>query len=199
MNNGSTNVKNYTDAEIIARIESLSTFAGWKKGKYDIWVRSQEDAFNKFDDKVYRAEVKEEGQKPIFVPGAHSGTTNPGAQGLKNFEKYGNKRCAVLVADVIVYDCMEFRKHKGQYDAYCQCKPLPYIWDDNKNEKSGDSGKIIEGQNIGANNHAAGEDSEDIGGWSIACTVRDVKKQFNAMMTWMNKDKYQTRIILNEW
>lgn len=200
MNNGKTNVKNYTDAEIIARVESLPTFTGWKKGKYDIWVRSQEDEFNKFDDKAYRAEVKEEGQKPVFVPGAHSGTTNPGAQGLKQFDtKYGNKRCAVLVADVIVYDCLTYRKHRGQYYAYCQAKPLPYIWDDNKNEKSGDSNKIIEGENIGANNHAAGEHSTDINGNSIACTVRNIKAEFNEMMTWMNKEKYQTRVILNEW
>lgn len=199
MNNGKTNVKNYTDADIIARIEGLPTFAGWKKGKYDIWIRSQEDAFDKFDDKAYCAEVKEEGQKPVFVPGAHSGTTNPGAQGLKNFQKYGNKRCAVLQADVIVYDCLEYRKHKGQYYAYCQCKPLPYIWDDNGNEKSGDSDKIIEGQNIGANNHKAGEASVNIGGWSIACTVRNIEDQFDEMMKWMGGDKYQTRVILNEW
>lgn len=200
MNNGKTNVKNYTDADIIARVESLPTFAGWKKGKYDIWVRSQEDEFDKFDDKAYRAEVKEDGQKPVFVPGAHSGTTNPGAQGLKNFEKYGNERCAVLCADTIVYDCMILRKHKGQYLAYCQDKFLPYYWDDNKNEKSGDVGKIItKGDPIGANNHAAGENSVNIGGWSIACTVRNVKAEFDAMMEWMNGDKYQTRIILNEW
>lgn len=193
-----TNVKNYTDAEIIARVESLPTFLGWKKGKYDIWIRSQEDAFDKFDDKAYCFEVKIEGAKPEFIA-VHSGTTNPGAQGLKNFEKYGNKRCAVLLADVIVYDCLEYRKHKGQYFAYCQRLPLPFIWDDNHNEKSGDSDKIIEGQNISANNHAAGEDSENIGGWSIACTVRDIHKQFDDMMTWMNKDKFQTRVILNEW
>ncbi len=199
MNNGSTNVKNYTDAEIIARIESLSTFAGWKKGKYDIWVRSQEDAFNKFDDKVYRAEVKEEGQKPIFVPGAHSGTTNPGAQGLKNFEKYGNKRCAVLIADHMVYESHQYGLHQGKYPAYRQCKPWPYNFDDNKNEISGDGEKVVEGEIIYANIHAAGEASVEIGGWSIACMVRNIKKQYDKWMAWMNKDKYVTLVILKEF
>lgn len=199
MNNGATNVRSYTDAEIIARVEGLPTFKGWKKGKYDIWIRSNEDAFNKFDDKVFNAEVKVEGERPVFVPGAHSGTTNPGAQGLKNFEKYGNKRCAVLVADYMVYNGLKYRKHRDEYYAYCQCLPWPYIWDDNHNEKSGDSDKIIYGENIYANNHAAGEHSQDINGNSIACTVRNVKKQFDAMMTWMNKEPFQTRVILKEW
>lgn len=193
-----TNVKNYTDAAIIARVQTLPTFPGWKKGKYDIWIRSTEDAYNKFDDKAYGFECKADGQAPVFAM-VHSGTTNPGAQGLKNFEKFGNERCAVLIADYMVQDSHTYRKHKGQYYAYCQDKPWPYIWDDNHNEKSGDTGKIVEGKIIGANDHAAGEASVDIGGWSIACLVRNVKKQFDAFMTWMNKDKYVTVVILNEW
>lgn len=193
------NVKKYTDDQILTRLESLPTFKGWKVGKYDVWIRSNEDAYNKFDDISCGYEVKVEGKRPDFIF-IHSGTTNPGAQGLKNFDtKYGNKRCAVLVADVVVYDCLTYRKHRGEYYAYCQCKNLPYVWDDNKNEKSGDSDKIVEGENIGANNHAAGENSQDINGNSIACTVRNVKKEFNEMMAWMNGDKYQTRIILSEW
>lgn len=193
-----TNVKSYTDIEIIQRVESLPTFQGWKKGKYDIWIRSSEDAFNKFDDKAYPFECLKDGERPIFKF-VHSGTTNPGAAGLKNFEKYGNKRCAVLLADYMVYDSHTYRKHQGKYFAYCQAKPWPYIWDDNGNEKSGDSDKIIYGQIIGANDHAAGENSIHIDGWSIACLVRNVKKQFNQFMTWMNKDKFVTVAILKEW
>lgn len=193
-----TNVKSYIDSEIIKRVESLSTFKGWKKGKYDIWIRSNEDAFDKFDDKVYNFEVKEEGKEPIFVA-VHSGTTNPGSQGLKNFEKYGNKRCAVLVADYMVYNSHEYRKHKGEYYAYCQCKAWPYNWDDNHNEISGDGIKVVNDQIIGANDHAAGENSSLVGGWSIACLVRNVKTQFNDFMNWMNKDKYVTVVILKEW
>lgn len=192
------NVKNYTDQQIIDRIESLSTFAGWKKGKYDVWIRSQEDAFDKFDDKAYSFEVLKDGHAPVFAM-VCTGTTNPGAQGLKNFEKYGNNRCAVLIADHMVYESHEYGLHQGKYPAYRQCKPWPYNWDDNHNQVSGDGDKIVYNEIIHANDHAAGEASENIGGWSIACLVRNVKKQYDKWMTWMNKDKYVTVVILKEW
>ena len=198
MNHGNTNIRPYTDAELISRIESLPTFAGWKKGKYDVWIRSQEDAFNKFDDKAYSFEVLKDGQEPIFSM-VCTGTTNPGAQGLKNFEKYGNKRCAVLIADHMVYESHQYGLHQGKYPAYRQCKPWPFNWDDNKNEISGDGEKVVEGKIIYANIHAAGEASVEIGGWSIACMVRNIKKQYDKWMSWMNKDKYVTLVILKEF
>lgn len=198
MNNGKTNVKNYTDADIIARVEGLSTFAGWKKGKYEIYVRSQEDEFDKFDDKLYSFEVEEEGKKPVFKM-VCTGTTHAGAQGLKNYEKYGNKRCAVLVADYMVYNSHKYGLHKGEYPAYRQDKPWPYIWDDNHNEIAGDGTKIVEGEIIYANIHKAGTDSSQIGGWSIACQVRNNEAQYNKWMAYMNQEKYCTLVILNEW
>lgn len=193
-----TNVKAYKDSEIIARVEQLPTFAGWKKGKYDIWIRSQEDEFDKFDDKAYCFEVKTQGEKPIFIA-VHSGTTNAGAQGLKNFEKYGNTRCAILKSDYMVQDSHTYRKHKGEYYAYCQDKPWPYWEDSNHDERADEIGVLIVGKVIGANDHAAGNNSSQIGGWSIACLVRNVKKQFDEFMTWMNEDKYVTVVILKEW
>ncbi len=192
------NVKNYTDDQIIKRVESLPTFKGWKKGKYDIWIRSNEDAFNRFDDKGYSFEVLKDGEKPAFKM-VCTGTTNPGSQGLKNFEQYGNKRCAVLLGDYMVYESHSYGLHRGKYAAYRQSKPFPYVWDDNKNEISGDSDKIIYDEVIYANLHAAGEHSEHINGNSIACIVRNVKEQYNKWMTWMNKDKYVTLCILKEW
>lgn len=193
-----TNVKNYTDKEILDRVETLSTFKGWKKGKYDIWIRSNEDEFDKFDDKAYNFEVKIEGERPKFVQ-VHTGTTNAGSEGLLNFEKYGNTRCAILAADRIVYDSHILRKHKGQYLAYCQDKPWDYYEDTNHDKKADETGKLITGETIGANDHAAGDNSVNIGGWSIACLVRNRKSEFNAFMNWMNSDKYVTVAILKEW
>lgn len=193
-----SNVKNYTDDQIIKKIESLPTFAGWKKGKYLVAIRSNEDAFDKFDDKFYSYEVLADNQTPIFAM-VISGTTNPGAQGLKNFEKYGNTRCAVLMPDIIVYDSHKYGLHKGKTPAYRQNKPWPYNFDDNKNEISGDGDKVVEGEIIFANIHPAGEASENIGGWSIACMVMNIEKQWDKWMDWMDKEEFVSLTILKEW
>lgn len=193
-----TNVRSYTDDQIIARVEALPTFRGWQRGKYDIWIRSNEDEFNKFDDKVYSFLVHNTGEKPEFFM-VQSGTTNAGAQGLLNFEKYGLKRCAVLASDCIVYDSHYYGLHKGKYPAYRQGKPFPYYEDTNKDMKADETGKLVVDKVIGANCHAAGEASTEVGGWSIACLVRNIKKKYLAWMEWMNKDKFLTVCILKEW
>ena len=48
-----SNVRAYKDEELINRVESLPTFKGWRKGKYAIMVRSNEDDYDRFDDKCY--------------------------------------------------------------------------------------------------------------------------------------------------
>lgn len=193
-----TNVKSYTDDQILDRVESLPSFKGWLKGKYEFAVRSNEDEFNKFDDKIYSFESKQDGVRPSFVM-VCSGTTNAGSQGLKNFEKFGNERCAVLKGDHIEYDAWSYGLHRGKYAAYRQVKPFPYIWDDNKNEKAGDSNKIVEGKVINANMHKAGKHSVDINGNSIACIVRNVEEEYDKWMKYMNKEIVKGTAILNEW
>lgn len=193
-----TNVKSYTDDQILSRVESIDTFKGWKKGKYEIAIRSTEDEFDKFDDKIYSYECLEDGKRPVFKM-ACSGTTNAGAQGLTNYEKYGNNRCAVLKSDYMVYDSHEFGKHKGEYDAYRQCKPWPYYEDKDKDQKAEEEGDPVLGKIIYANLHKAGPNSTQIGGWSIACIVRNVEAEYNAWMTYMNKSKFVTLVILKEW
>lgn len=193
-----TNVKNYTDDQILDKVESLPTFKGWKKGKYEFWVASNEDEFNKFDDKGYSFECLKDGERPIFKM-VCSGTCHAGSSGLLNFEKYGNERCAVLKRNHMEYDAWSFGKHRGEYDAYRQVKPWPYIWDDNKNKIVGDSTKIIEGKIINANMHKAGKASSDINGNSIACLVRNIEADFNTWMKYMNKEIVKGTAILDEW
>jgi len=193
-----TNVRSYTDTELIERVEGLPTFKGWKKGKYDIWVRSNEDAFDRFDDKVYSFIVHRDGDRPEFVM-VCTGTTNAGAQGLKNFKKYGLKRCAILQADIIIYNSHYYRKHKNKYYAYCQAKPWPYYEDKNGDERADEFGKLVTDKIIGANSHRAGKHSTRIGGWSIACLVRNVRSKYDAWMKWMDKDKYINTCILKEF
>lgn len=194
-----TNVKKYTNNQILDRVESLPTFKGWFKGKYDIWVRSDEDAFNVFDDKCYSFECKEEGIRPAFVM-VCSGTTNAGAQGLLHFNEYNHLGCAVLKSDHIVYNSHIKGMHKKTM-AYIQsflkeCW-FPYFRDNDKDLKAEENGKEY-CDRIGANCHPAGENSTQIGGWSTACLVRNIRKEFDKWMKYMNGDPLSVA-ILKEW
>lgn len=186
-------VRKYTDLELIERVESLESFKGWKKGIFDIWVRSSEDIFDRFDDKVYTFECEEDGQRPKFVM-VCTGTSNAGAQGLKQFDKYNTLGCAILKSDVLVYDSHVYGLHKGKYAAYRQNKGFPYFRDGDKDNKAEEIGKEYNNI-IGANCHAAGENSTVIGGWSLACLVRNVKAQYNRWMTFMNKRPLSVAIL----
>jgi len=191
-----TNIKNYTDNQLLSRLESLSTFKGWKKGIYDIWIRSEEDEYNKFDDKVYTFECLKDNTKPVFIM-VCTGTTNAGAQGLKHFEKYNKKGCAILCDDIIIYDSHIYGLHgKDQYPAYIQSFEVgfPYTRDNDKDNKAENYGKIYKDR-IGANCHKAGEATVYINGNSVACLVRNVLKEFKKWMKFMNKRKLSVAIL----
>lgn len=188
-----TNVRKYADREILDRVSSLPSFKGFPTGFWDVWIRSNEDEYNKFDDKVYTFKGE------VFQM-VCTGTTNAGAEGLKNYAKYNSKGCAVLKSDVIVYDSHIIGKHKGEYDAYIQgfTNGFPYFRDGDKDNKAEEIGKEYNDR-IGANCHAAGEASELIGGWSVACLVRNVKKQYLAWMKLLNRQTKLTVCILKEF
>ena len=48
-----TNVKSYTDDQLLQRMMSLPSFKGYPRGKHIIAVRSEEDEPDKYDDKLY--------------------------------------------------------------------------------------------------------------------------------------------------
>ena len=85
-------VKNYTDAQLLARAVKTKGFIKIPENYWILGVRSKEDRFNEFDDKFYLFK----GEQFIMVM---SGTTNPGANGLLNPEKYNERGVAVVVAD----------------------------------------------------------------------------------------------------
>lgn len=188
-----SNIKSYTDKQLLDRVKSLSSFKGWPIGKLDIWIRAKVDIFNQFNDKVYSFDCSS--GEPIFI-GVNGGTTHAGRLGLQHYEKYGLKGCAVLKSDIIVYESHAYGLHKGK-PAYIQVKGFPYFRDSDKDEQAEETG--VEYNNIiGANCHSAGEDSIIIEDWSIACLVRNVKSQFNKWMTYMNR-KSLTVCILKEF
>lgn len=188
-----TNVRSYTDTELINRVEGLPSFKGWKVGKYAIMVRSNEDEYNRFDDKCYTFDVLVENQKPKFAD-VFPITTNAGAQGLKQFDKYNALGCAVLKTDVLIYDSHKIGKHKGAYSAYVQNVGFPYFRDGDKDNAAEEIGKEYNNI-IGANIHKAGANSTQIDGWSVACLVFPKVKDFDKFMFWANKQKVSVCIL----
>lgn len=190
-----SNVKNYTSQQLLDRVKTMPNFNGFpQSGVLDIWVRSNEDEFDRFDDKVYSFECFP-GKEPVFKM-VCTGTTNAGATGLKEFAKYNGLGCAVLKSDWIVYNSHNYGLHKGK-PAYRQAKGFPYFRDNDKDNKAEEIGKEYN-DIIGANCHRAGAASTVIGGWSTACLVRNNEAQFLAWLKFMNKRTLSV-VILNEF
>ena len=92
-----TNVRSYTDDQLLARVESHARgFHHFPADRWLLGVRSNEDEFNKFDDKFYLF-------NGVVFEAVYTGTTNTGTKGLLNFEEYNKDGVAVLEADRIVY------------------------------------------------------------------------------------------------
>jgi hypothetical protein len=193
-----SNVRSYTDAQIIRRVESHAEgFDGWRRGIYDIWVRSNEDETDAFDDKVYTFNVDNDLSIPRFRM-VCTGTTNAGTYGLKKFHEYNREGCAVLKANQFVRDSHAYGFHKG-YRAYRQAKSWPYFRDNDRDGKAEEIGAIKAGI-IGANCHRATANgvSTRIYNWSVACLVRNSSNQWNAWLAYMNKRPLSVA-ILKEW
>ncbi len=191
-------MRKYTDSEILDRIESLPSFQGWKKGMYDVWLRSKKNEFNVMDDKGFTYECKKDGVRPKFIMG-FTGTTNAGSEGLKHFEKYNKLGCAVAVPDYICYNSHIYGLHgKSKYPAYIQRldkgPQYPYTRDNDKDDEAENYGKVYTDR-IGMNCHKAGRVTYYINGNSVACLVKNVEEEFNKWMSIMNKRPLSVSIL----
>src|SRR5210317_1925749 len=84
-----TNVRPFTDKELLGKVEEIGGIIPNEGSKYlIIGVQSLEDAYNIFDDKFYVYDGKR------FIM-ASSGTTNAGSTALKTFDKYNLEGAAV--------------------------------------------------------------------------------------------------------
>lgn len=191
------NVRNYKSNQLLERMSKLNTFIEFPMGYFDIWVRSIEDEYNVFDDKVYTFLGYGNNKLPKFIM-VTIGTTNAGEEGLKHFDKYNKLGCAILKSNYIVYDYASRRKHKGEYMAWCQDKSWPYFRDKNKNNEAEEQGKEYY-DIIGANCHAAGTNSIYIDDWSVACLVRSIRLDFDKWMDLTKNQKKMTICILEEF
>lgn len=191
-----TNVKSYTDKQILERVKSHAR--GFEDFPVDYWligVRSQEDEFNKFDDKFYLFQFTN------FI-GVFKGTTNAGAKGLLEFDSYNPDGCAVLQSDRIVYDSHRRGMSKGRM-VYRQVKGFPYYRDDNKDYKADEVGEVYD-DIIYAHVHDVKLNGADtykqfINGWSLACQVFNNGAEWNQFLKIMGNQDLLTYCILKEW
>lgn len=203
-----TNVRKYTDEELLKHVKNLPSFNGFPEGRWILGVRSNEDETNVYDDKFYEYE----GEKFIRVL---TGTTNPGAKilkgGFKSFNKYG---AAVLKANEWYYDVWKYGLHRGKMPALRQrgAKVLVYR-DGNLNGKAEEIGKPISGW-YGINYHTNTYDFSKkslkilrwtIGNWSAGCQVPNDRQKYVDQMNWYRdaynsgKQKYVTYCLIDEF
>lgn len=165
-----TNVRSYTDKELLDKVKSLDSFKKIPGGIWILGVRSNEDAFDKFDDKFYIFK----GEKFITVL---TGTTNSGSYGLFNFRKWNRKGVAQIKGNEWYYSVWTRGKHRKKMDALVQTGEFKVIRDGNKNKKSGDSDNWSWEKNNGLNFHTVSYNryskiiKKVIGGWSTGCQV----------------------------
>mgnify|MGYP003108924260 CR=1 FL=1 len=199
-----SNVKSYTDEQLINRMKSLPSFKGVPNGKHIIAVRSSEDEPDKYDDKLYLFD----GDKCISVM---SCTTNSGVYGLKNFAKWNKKGTAVTKANEVYYDVFEksdgskVKHHNGKVRCLRQIGKMKYYRDGNKNNKIDETGTVYFANystNIHPNSytHKAGIRSWAIGRWSTGClVVNDLSKYFDVLMRKISFGYPVTYTLLKEF
>ena len=164
-----TNVRNYTDKELLDRAKSLESFTSIPQGYWLLGVQSDEDKFNTFDDKFYLYK----GEEFILTT---SGTTNAGKSAMLGYEKYNKLGVAVIKTDEWTIDLWKAGFHKGKMKALRQINPIKHYRDNNKNTKIEEIGKVYESI-IYCNFHTNSYNRwtklvrSVIGGWSACCQV----------------------------
>jgi len=186
-----SNVKNYTTQQLLDKAKSLPSFTKIPSGYWLYGMASEEDAPNKFDDKIYLFNHE-------ICLGVTSGTTNPGTPVLEGgFLKYNKVGAAVVKSNEWYYDVWTYGLHMGKMPALKQVGNFLVYRDGNKNKKSEEIGVPIKGSGYGINFHAATYDSnfkglqENIGNWSAGCQVCNDKQKH---LEWVKLMKPQKRI-----
>lgn len=164
-----TKVKSYTDKGILKQVKSMPTFKGIPKGYWICAIRSNEDTYNVYDDKIYIFK----GSEFIMVM---SGTTNTGGYGLKNFFKWNKKGAAIIKSNEWYYDVYQKGLHRGRMLALRQVGNMKYYRDGNADNRVDETG-LITVENNYTNFHCndynmkRGIKTWVIDGWSVGCIV----------------------------
>jgi len=179
-------VRNYTDKQLLDRAKSLPNYKSIPTTYWILCVRSDEDANDVFDDKVYLFC----GEKFIMVSPC---TTNK-----------GNKGTGVVCADIWNYGAYNVGKHKGKTLAGTQRVGFPYRRDFTNDGKTNPTTEVMNDIR-GFNFHAASHDltqkvvKKNIGGWSEGCIVVNDIPKFVRIMDYLKPQKVFSMVILNEF
>jgi hypothetical protein len=148
-----------------------------------VGVRKDSTEPNKFDDLIY---VFYKNDKGDWEGKYFTATTDPGTYYLKN--PLSNLGTAILKEGQYV-DSYAIGKHKGQYDALVQVKPITVYRDYDRNAiLDFNNGREEKGM-FGVNIHKAGKDSKDVDTWSAGCQVFQKSDDFNTFMNLARKHR----------
>ncbi len=196
-------VRNYKSSELLDRYKQLA-----KTDKIPeyllIAVRSDEDTFDRFDDKAY-----------LFVNGLFSGlttcTTNPGRNSLLGgWREYSKLGAAVIKFDEIYHDVYmksdgkTVRHHQGKAMCLRQMKPMKYFRDGNNDRKTDETGKVYEGNfstnfHLNSHNFLSNMITNIIGPWSAGCIVSNNPVNFRDILSKIPHGKPVTLAALREF
>jgi hypothetical protein len=192
-----TNVRPFTDAELLNRVKRLEGFKRTKGIPLLIVVRSLEDAFNDFDDKAYLYKGDD------TFHSVTSCTSNPGSTALKYFLKWNPKGAALLKADEFYPNGLKYGQTRGMN---CLRQNVPF-WtyrDGNKNEKSEEYGTPEKGiyythyHGVDFKNNAA-KVARKINGWSAGCMVGNAMDEYIEQIEYVKYFEVCDLAILKEW
>ena len=111
-------------------------------------------------------------------------TCDPGVPWLEN----GLAKGTAILVEGQHRGCWTFGKHRGQYDALVQCKPMPVYRDANKDQIL-DLDSPIETGIWGINAHKAGRNSNTVGRYSAGCQVFKRSADFTEFLALCQQQK----------
>lgn len=161
------------------KILSNKGYTYFYKGKYNlnlIGVRASELSSNQFNDAFI---IDYFDNKGVHHRQVYPCTTDPGFRSLTT--PINAKGCAILVPDQY-RGAFKKGKHKGQYDALVQNKPVKVYRDNNKDKVLDFDPATIEEGMFGINIHKAGYESVIVDSWSAGCQVLAKTGDFNELM-----------------
>lgn len=194
---GDNKVKGYSDKALLDRVAQLPSFKGFPSKYWILGVQSQEDTYNKFDDKFYIFKGKK------FIKVVY-GTTNAGTTGLMNYEKYNKYGVLVVKTDEWYHGLWKFGYHRGRMPALKQVRPIKYFRDWNKNRKIEEIGKLYSGIK-GINFHTVLYQKnlsfirKLIGGWSVGCQVVNNVREYYKVLDLVKDQSQVTYCLIKEF
>jgi hypothetical protein len=180
------NVRKYTDKQLLDKVKSLDTFESIPSNYWALFVRSNEDAPNLFDDKCYIFN----GSKFVTVTTC---TTNKGHKGT-----------GVVEANVWNYDGYKLGLHRGKTPAGVQVKGFPYRRDFTTDGKTNPTTEIkndIRGFNFHAATHNLKSTIvvKEIGPWSEGCLVFNNTPDYVKILNLFKPQRTWSFVIVDEF